>query len=108
MGGDDVGKAEYVLDGFLEAVIAVAASVGLVAAHDACPLGCTHGAGAAVGQQIDENVAGGEQEYIIRGVDDQPFPLRARGHANGLDRLDAKGLDDCAHGLTGDVATPRS
>ena len=98
MGGDDVGEAEYVADGLLEAEVAVAAGVGFVAAHDARPLLGAHGAGAAVGQKIDEDVAGREQEHIIRCLPDEPFPLIPGGHADGLDRLDAKGFDDRAHG----------
>ena len=53
----------------LEAVEAAAAGVALVALHDRGPLVRGHGAGAGVGEQVDEHIVGGEQEKIVvRGV----------------------------------------
>jgi hypothetical protein len=65
VGGDDVGVAEDVLDGLLEAVEALAAGVAFVAFHDRGPLVRGHGAGAGVGEQIDEHVVGVEQEEVV-------------------------------------------
>ena len=63
--GDDVLVAEDVLDGIFEAVEAAAAGVALVAFHDGGPLVGGHGAGAGVGEQIDEHIVGREQEEVV-------------------------------------------
>ena len=56
--GDHVPIAEDVLDGVAEVIEASAAGVALVAFHDGRPLMGGHGAGAGVGQQVDEHVVG--------------------------------------------------
>ena len=58
-------EAEDVLDRRLEAEPGPAAGVGLVAAHDRRPLLGAHGRGAAVGEQVDEDVLGLEQEDVV-------------------------------------------
>ena len=60
-----VRVAGNVLDRALEAIEAGAAGVALIAFHDAGPLMCGHGAGAGVGEQIDEHVVGVEQEKVV-------------------------------------------
>ena len=62
MRGDDVPVAEDILNGILEAIEAAAAGVAFVAFHDGGPLVGGHGAGAGVGEQVDEDIVGGEQE----------------------------------------------
>ena len=47
---------------------ALAARIGFVAAHHRRPLLGGHGAGAGIGQQIDQDVGGGDQEEIVAGV----------------------------------------
>jgi hypothetical protein len=94
VGGDDVTVAGDVLDGALEVMEALAARIALIAFHDAGPLVGGHGAGSRVGEQIDEDVVGFEkEEVVVRGAE-KLFTLGASGPADGLDALDAEGLDD--------------
>ena len=86
--------AEDVLHGVAEAVEAAAAGVALVALHDRRPLVGGHGAGAGVGQQVDQHIVGGEQKQVVVRGAQQFFALLARGPADRLDALDAKRLDD--------------
>jgi hypothetical protein len=83
-------------------VEAFASGVRLVALHDACPLVGGHGAGAGVGEQVDEDVVGFKQEEVVMRGAKELFTLGAGGPANGFDGLDAEGLDDgfCRHGGT--------
>ena len=53
-----------------------------------------HGAGAGVGEQVDEDVVGGEEEEVVVGGFEELFALGAGGPADGLDALDAEWLDD--------------
>ena len=92
--GNDVLVAEDVLHGIAEAVEAAAAGVAFVAFHDGGPLMGGHGAGAGVGEQIDEHVVGGQQEEVVVRGPEKFFALRARRPANRLDALDAERLDD--------------
>ena len=94
VGGDDVGVADDVLDGVAESVEAAAAGVALVAFHDGCPLMRGHGAGAGVGEEVDEDVVGVEKEEVVMCGFEELFALGAGGPADGLDALDAEGLDD--------------
>ena len=96
--GDHVLVAEDVLDGVAEADEAAAAGVALVAFHDRGPLVRGHGAGAGVGEQVDEDVVGREQEQVVVRGAEEFFALGAGGPADGLDGLDAEGLDDGADG----------
>ena len=94
MRGDDVAVAEDVLDGILEAVEAAAAGVAFVAFHDGGPLVGGHGSGAGVGEQVDEDIVGGEQEKVVVGGFEKLLALFAGGPADGFDALDAEGFDD--------------
>ena len=71
VGGHDVVVAVILADRFFQVVEILAAGVGLVAQHHACPLPVAHGAGAAVGEQVDVDVVGAEQEGVIAGVGDR-------------------------------------
>jgi hypothetical protein len=53
-----------------------------------------HGAGAGVGEQVDEHIVGVEQEQIVMRGAEQGFALSAGGPADGFNALDAEGLDD--------------
>ena len=97
---DHVLVAEDVLHGIAEAVEAAAAGVALVAFHDGGPLMRGHGAGAGVGQQVDEDVVGREQKQVVVRGAQQMLALFAGGPADGLNALDAERLDD---GLDGHV-----
>ena len=96
VGGDHVLVAEDVLHGVAEAIEAAAAGVALVAFHDGGPLVRGHGAGAGVGEQVDEDIVGGQQKQVVVRGAEQLLALGAGGPANGLDALDAEGLDDGA------------
>ena len=65
----------------LEADEALAAGVGFIAAHHGGPLFGGHGAGAGVGQQIDQDIAGVNQKQIVAGLLQIPFPFCRRGVA---------------------------
>ncbi len=79
---------------FAEAIEAAAAGVAFVALHDGGPLMGGHGAGAGIGEQVDEHVVGGqEKQVVVRGLE-KSFALGAGGPANGLDTFDAERLDD--------------
>jgi hypothetical protein len=93
-----VRVAEDVLDGVAEADEAAAAGIALVAFHDGGPLVGGHGAGAGVGEQVDEDVVGREQEHVVVRGFEELFALGAGGPADGLDAFDAEGLDDGADG----------
>jgi hypothetical protein len=87
-------------DRLLEAVKAFAAGIGLVAAHHGGPLFGGHGAGAGIGEQVDQNVAGADLEEVIAGSFEKAFALLRRGSPQGLDAFYAEGLDDGAHTLS--------
>ena len=67
VGGHDVAVAVVRLDGFFQVVEVAAAGVGFVAQHHARPLAVAHGAGAAVGQQVDVDIVGAQQEGVVAG-----------------------------------------
>ena len=91
MGGDDVTVAEDVLDGILEAVEAAAAGVAFVAFHDGGPLVRGHGAGAGVGEQVDQDIVGGEEEQVVVGGFEQLLALRRVVQRRGSTLLMRKG-----------------
>ncbi len=95
---NNVLVAEDVLDGIAEADEGAAAGVALVAFHNRGPLMRGHGAGAGVGEQVDEDVVCREEEHVVMRGAEQFFALGAGGPADGLDGLDAEGLDDGADG----------
>ena len=79
---------------FLKRVEAAAAGVAFVAFHDRGPLVRGHGAGAGIGEQVDQDIVGGQQEQVVvRGVE-QLLALGAGCPAQGFDALDAEGFDD--------------
>ena len=97
-GEDVLHPGERVRD-LLQPEVALGARVRLVAAHHRGPLLRAHRPGAGVGEQVDDDVVGlhGE-EVVVRLLEDEAA-LRGRGHADGLDDLDAERLDDGAgHG----------
>ena len=72
---DHMAEAGEVVDRLFQTVEALTSGVGFVAAHNRRPLPSRHGAGAGVGQEIDENVAGGNEEEIVPGVFEVPLAL---------------------------------
>ena len=96
VGRDDVLVAEDILNGSAELLEAAAAGITLVAFHHGGPLVGGHGASAGIGEQVDEDIVGGQKkEVVVRGAE-QLLALRAGRPVNGLDALDAKGFDDGA------------
>ena len=88
----------------LQAVEAARAGVALVAFHDGAPLARRHGAGAGVGQPVDQHVLGAQLEDVELGRLQQALALGARGHPDRLDGLDAEGFDQrLGHGVSGGV-----
>ena len=94
MRGDDVAIAEDVLNGILEVIEALAAGVAFIALHDAGPLMRGHGPGAGIGEQIDEDIVGGQKKEVVVSGFQQFFALLARGPADGFDAFDAERFDD--------------
>ena len=92
VGRDDVAVAVVLLDRRFEVVEVAAAGIGLVAHHHAGPLPVAHRAGAAVGQQVDVDVLGAQQEGVVARLGDGPRAFGAGHHLDGLDHLDLPGF----------------
>ena len=105
VGGDEVLIAVVGAHGVFEVVEVAAAGVGLVAQHHAGPLAVAHGVGAAVGEQVDVDVFGAEEEGVVAGRVKGDLAGGAVDHLDGLDHLDLPGLGPgaaaklLAHGL---------
>ena len=95
----DVDEACDFLESFFEAEERLGAGVALVAPHDARPLLGGHRPRARVGQQVDDDMAGAEEEGVEAGGPQVALALLGRGHGDRLDGLDAEGLDDGLHGV---------
>ncbi len=96
--GNDVGVSEDALHGVAEADVAAASSVALIAFLNGSPLVDGHGTGAGVGEQIDEDIVGGEQEQVVVRCFQKAFAVGTLGPMDGLDTLDAEWFDDGANG----------
>ena len=97
VGGDHVAKAGECVGNSLEAEEALAAGVALVAAHDGGPLLRGHRAGAGIGEQVDQDMAGVDQEEVVAGFGEVALALRRSGVVQRFHALDAEGFDDGAH-----------
>ena len=82
VGGYVVLEAQHVLDGRRQLVVALAAGIGVVGDHHGRQLVVAHGVGAAVGQHVDEDVPGPQQERVVARFFDGLEPLR--GPAEGV------------------------
>ena len=58
------------------------------------PLGSRHRTGAGVGEEVDHDVGGADQEEVVAGLAQRALAVVAGGELDVLDRLDAKRLDD--------------
>ncbi|MNH12758.1 hypothetical protein D3C79_723090 [compost metagenome] len=85
VGRDGKGITEDLLHRPLQGVVAAAAAVGLVAAQHGSLHVLGDGAGATVGQQVDEDVFTVQQEGVHARPDDGLLPV---GTGGTLDRLD--------------------
>ncbi len=92
VGGHEVRVAVELLHRLLQVVVVAAAGVSLVAQHQPGPLAVAHGAGAAVGEQVDVDQLGGQKEGVVAGFFDGLHTLFTRGHEEGFDHLDLEGL----------------
>ncbi len=91
VGRNQVAIAVDVVHRRLEPEVAARAGVGLVAELHRRALLLGHGGGAAVGEQVDEDVVGAEQERVPAGLlDCLPPPHRVR-QRDRLDDLDLPG-----------------
>ena len=88
MGRDDVLEAEVFAHGFFEVVEVAAAGIGFVTNHQACPLVVTHCVGAAVGQEVDVNIFGIQQERVVTRFLHVFLALFAVGHRNRFNGFD--------------------
>jgi len=89
MGGDDVGVPEDPAHGAFEPEEALRPGVGFVGLHHSRPLAVAHGRGAAVRQQVDVDLFGGEPEDVEPGGLEGLLPVRPAGPADGFDNLDS-------------------
>ncbi len=97
MGRNHVAESENVLHHPAHPVEAFAAGIALVAAHEGGPLLGRHGAGAGVGEQVDEDVAGGDREQVVAGFFQVLLALGDGSVAEKLDALDLERLDNGFH-----------
>jgi len=92
VGGDEVLVAVDLADGSFESVVVSGAGVGLVAEHDGGPLAVGHGGGAGVGEEVDVDVFGSEEECVISGFGDGAFAFFAGGYFEVFDHFDFVGF----------------
>jgi hypothetical protein len=90
-----------VLDDFLQPVKTARSRITFVTFHDGAPLARRHGAGAGVGEPVNQHVFGAQLEHVEFGGFQQLLALRPGGHADRLDTFDAKRLDQgFGHGVS--------
>ncbi len=97
VGGDHVTEAGELVSDALQAEEAFAAGVAFVAAHDGGPLRIGHGAGAGVGEQIDQNISGVDEEEIVAGLGEKALAFRGSGVMQRFHALNAEGFNDGTH-----------
>ena len=94
---DHMPKTGQVVHHALQTIKALAAGVGLVAAHDGGPLFGGHGAGTGIRKEVDEDVAGIDAKQIVAGLGQVLFPLGGGGLSERLDAFYAERLNDGPH-----------
>ena len=97
VGRNHVAEAHEVVHRLLQAEKGLGPGIRFVAAHNGCPLLGGHGAGAGVGEEVDQDVARADQEKVVPGSLEVAFPLLGSRLAQRLDALDAERFDDRAH-----------
>ena len=78
--------------GFLEVVKISTPRISLIPHHDPGPLPIAHGTRPTIGEQVDINTLGGEQEGVVARFGHHSLPILATGHADWLDHLDFPGF----------------
>ncbi len=81
----------------LEVIPAPPSGVRLVGAKHSGPLRVAHRRGAAIGQEVNQDVLGGNLKRIEVGVSEDLFALFRRREPDRLDHFDLERLDDCFH-----------
>ena len=79
MSRDDVPETREIRDDLAESVERARPGVRLVSLHDGSPLRRRHRAGARVGQEVDEDVGGMQQEDVVAGLAQPTAPLGPGG-----------------------------
>ncbi len=92
MGRDQLLVAVHLADRVDQVVEALRAGVGFVAQHQARPLVVGHGGGPGVGEQVDVDVLGFQQEGVVARLPDRLLAFSPSGHPDRLDHLDLVGL----------------
>ncbi len=87
VGGDDMFESGNLLQSGFEAVVAACSGVGFIAAHDTRPLFTAHCSGAAVGEQVDEDIFGRYEKDVQARALQSVFPFLGSGHFQGARRL---------------------
>ncbi len=97
VGGDDEGHARQLVNAVLKAEKAGAAGIGFIALHDAGPLLAAHGRSAAVGEQVDQDIAGADEEGVIMGSRENFFTFLPGGEIHRFDGFDPERFNNGFH-----------
>ena len=97
MGGNDIGHIGNTSHGFLEAKKTFAAGIGFITLHDPGPLMTAHGGSTAVGQQVDQYIAGFDAESIEMGGMKNGFPFFLCRKIDGFNGFDPERFNDGFH-----------
>jgi len=76
---------------------AVAAGIGFIALHNPGPLVAAHGAGAAVGQQVNQDIIGMNTERVVFGFGQDFFSFFFGSEIDRFHRFYPEGFNDCFH-----------
>ncbi len=91
-------KPREAIDNTFKPEETLTAGVRFIAAHHCGPLLGGHGAGAGIGKQIKQHIAGAKLEQVISGLLEQDLALFGGGTSERLDAFDPERLDDRLHG----------
>ncbi len=97
MGGNHVAQAGEFVGDALEAKETLAARVGFIAAHERGPLFGGHGAGAGIGEKVDQNVVGFDEEEVVPGLLEIALALLGGGVMERFHALDPERFNDRSH-----------
>jgi hypothetical protein len=96
VGGNHELEAVIVLHRAFQPEIIARSGVGFIAHHDAGPLAVRHGVGAGVGQKVDVDILGAEQEGVESGLSQGLLSLGPARHPDRFHHLDLPGLGPAA------------
>ena len=78
-------EPHHLFDGRRQPGEALRAGIGVIRHHHRAQLVIAHGVGAAVGQHVEEDIAGGQQEGVVAGVSDRGQAVTDGGKGGLLD-----------------------